>query len=140
MAKGKVWIVIDGIPIVLNECPHRKTGSQCLYKAHQGSRCRDRPVAVHKKIPLFQIRLSRIGNSYLHETFFLILSLASSQSDIFTFPEDNACSRSPSISSCQSGDLNILSSLARSSQSVSSRSSFCSYVYSDKGRPTRSIA
>ena len=75
-------------------------------------------------VSIFKISLGSVKDSYSHEIFFLILSLASSQSDTVALPADRAFFLSLRTASCQAGDSSVFSSLAKSPQIVSIRSSF----------------
>ena len=90
-------------------------------------------------VSLFKISLGRIKDSYSHEMFFLILSLASSQSDALTLPADRAFFLSLRTASCQAGDSSVFSSLVKSPQIVSIRSSFWANVSCDRERSILSI-
>src|SRR3989338_8037353 len=61
---------------------------------------------------------------YPHETFFLILSLASSQLDTVILPASREASRSLRMASCQAGDSSFFSLPIMSAQSVSIKSNF----------------
>src|SRR3989338_4373661 len=75
-------------------------------------------------ITFHEVVLRNTEDFYPHETFFLILSLASSQLDTVILPASKAASRSLRMASCQAGDSRLFSLPIMSAQSISIKSSF----------------